>query len=467
VILHFVGVGGYGMSGLAEILAARGEAVSGCDVRDSARTRRLAERGVPVVIGHAADHATGIDGLVLSTDVPADNPDRLAATALGVPLLHRSEVLRDLLAAARTAVAVTGTHGKTTTSALIAHLLAGVGLDPTACVGGEVPAWGGGARIGDPALMVAEADESDGSFLRYAPDVAVITNVEPEHLEHYGHDFGRVTAAYGAFLAATRRVAVLWAGDPVLRRLVADRPDVACAVRWYGLAEDLETPPPRRPQDPLPLVGVPLPADPGGGRMRVGEPGADWGEAVVPLAGRHNLRNTLAALAAAAACGPEGAALLRPLPEFQNAHRRLEVLRRGPDGRPRVVDDYAHHPTEIRAILAALRPQTRGRLWAVFQPQRYSRTQSLWREFAQAFGDADRLILTEIYSPPGEPPIPGVSGRALAETITRPAWTRYCESLEQAEALIRAEAAPEDLVLTAGAGDVYRLAERLAAVRRA
>lgn len=457
--VHFLGVGGYGMSGLAEVLAARGEHVTGCDLRQTTRTRRLAQRGVEVSIGHDVRHLDGCAELVYTTDAPLDHPEIAAAREHGVPVRHRSEILSELLHSAGQAVAVTGTHGKTTTSGLIAHVLMAAGLDPTAVVGGEVPGWGGGARVGQMKVVVAEADESDGSFLRYRPDVAVVTNVEPEHLEHYGGKFSHVIDAYRAFLCglAPHAVAVLWAGDPVLRRVAQDVS--AARIVWYGLSGDFEGHEGRTGA----FVGKTSKVQPGEGAMEVAAGNRRLGNVRICLAGDHNLRNALAALAAADALGADLERAAASLPSYVNAARRMEVLWRGKDGAPRLVDDYAHHPTELRAVLAALRPQAVGRLWAVFQPHRYARTVSLWEGFRTAFADADRLVLTEIYAPAGEQPVAGVSSEQLAAAIAAPKWVRFCPTLAQAEQTVRQEAAETDLIVTLGAGNVRTVAEGLLA----
>jgi len=449
VRVHFVGIGGYGMSGLAEVLQARGVAVSGCDARGNRRTERLGSLGIPVAIGHDASHVAGQDRVVYSTDVPLDLPELAAAREAGVAVVHRSEVLAEVLAQGTDRVVVTGTHGKTTTTTLITHLLAAGGLDPLGIVGGEVDAWGGGVRLGRGRVVVAEGDESDGSFLRYHPSVAVVTNVEREHLEHYGGDFARVLEAYGQFLAQVvpGGTAVLWQGDPRLMALVPQVPATA-TVHTYGEEPDAGM----RARDVTPA--------PDGLAFVVERAGTALGRVTVPLHGRHNVRNTLAALDVALTLGVPWPPLVRALTAFANAHRRFEVVAR--TGGVTVIDDYAHHPTEIRAVLAAARELGPRRVVAVFQPQRYVRTRNLWQDFLSAFDGADAVILTEIYAPPGEAPLPGVSGAALCREIARRhPRCRFGPSLDDATDLAWEELREGDLLVTMGAGDVYRVAEQV------
>ncbi len=439
---HFVGVGGYGMSALAELLHGRGERVSGCDARPNQRSARLARLGVMVLEGHALSHLEGVDRLVYSTDVPADLPERARAAARGVAVVHRSELLAQALEGAF-AITVTGTHGKTTTTALTTHLLTAAGLEPTGIVGGELDAWGGGLRLGRRDLVVAEADESDGSFLRYHPDVAVVTNLEPEHLEHYEGRFENVIEAYGRFLAALAPggVAVVWAGDRRLARLGRANG----RVRLYGEEEASDI----RAVDIRPAAG--------GSAFRVLRDGVDLGGVQLSLPGRHNVHNALGAIEAALQAGAAFERVAPALAAFTNAHRRFEVLYDGPAGR--VVDDYAHHPSEIRAEIRAARALAPGRVCAVFQPQRYSRTKNLWDDFVTAFDEADEVLLLDIYAPAGEVALPGVTAAALArEVAARRPGVRHVPSLEAAAHAAAEAWRPGDLWLFMGAGDVWRAA---------
>jgi UDP-N-acetylmuramate--alanine ligase len=444
------------MSALAELVHRRGGQVSGCDARPNQRSARLAGLGVAVAEGHDVAHLRGVDRLVYNTDVPADLPERALAPGQGVRVVHRSDLLAEALAGAF-ALAVTGTHGKTTTTALITHLLTAAGLDPTGIVGGEVDAWGGGLRLGRPDLVVAEADESDASFLRYHPHVAVVTNVEPEHLEHYGGSFARVVEAYERFVGgmAEGGRAVIWAGDPSAARLAA-------AARARGVARLYG----EEPKADIRALDVAV--EGGAMAFRVARDGLDLGPVRLSLPGRHNVHNALAAVEASLLAGAAFERLAPALGRFTNAHRRFEILYSGDDGR--VVDDYAHHPSEIRAELAAARLLNPGRVCAVFQPQRYSRTKNLWDGFLTAFDDADEVMLLDVYAPAGEAPLPGVSGAALARELgARRRGVRYAPSLEAAEEMSAASWRAGDLWLFMGAGDVWRAAHALArrAARRA
>ena len=449
-VYHFVGIGGYGMSGLARILAEAGFRVSGSDVRPSSRTQQLAELGVAVYIGHQPVHVEGADIVVRSTDVPDDNPELAEARRRGLEVWHRSEVLARLLNPNR-GIAVTGTHGKTTTASMVAGVLLDAGLDPTVSVGGEVDRWQGTGRLGTGEWVVAEACESDGSFLRYRPQIAVVTNLEPEHLDRYDGSFSALRDAFTRFLAGVKDegVAVLCADDEQLRQI---RTAVRADVITYGLA------------GPADLVA----ADPvhrgRGWSFDVVHGGRRLGRINLGVPGLHNVANALAATAVALAAGVPFDVIAGSLEAFRGAHRRFEIVA---NGSVMVVDDYAHHPTEIRATLRTAREQARGRVIAVFQPQRYSRTRYLWHEFAGAFDQADEVVLTEIYAPPGERPIPGVSGRALADEVRRRsgASVHFVPSRQQVADVVLSLVRDGDVVVTMGAGDIwqaaYELAERL------
>jgi UDP-N-acetylmuramate--alanine ligase len=454
VRVHFVGIGGYSMSGLAEVWRQRGFEVTGSDAKPSPRTDRLLARGIPVAFGHAAERVHGADVVVRTTDVPDDNPELVEARALGIPVRHRSELVAELLNQAR-GVAVTGTHGKTTTTTLIATLFAAAGFDPTVLLGGEVDAFGGSARTGEGPFVIAEADESDASFLRYEPEFALITNVEPEHLEHYGHDFQNVRRAFARFLEQVRPggVAVLCQDDPCAAALPAP---LHVRVLRYGLTGGEAC---ARAIQELPV----------GHRFVYVRAGREVAEVRLPLPGLHNVQNAVGALALAEAAGVPLEPGIAALEHFQNAHRRFEEHYRG-DGIT-VVDDYAHHPTEIRAVLAAARELHPQRIVALFQPQRYTRTYNLFDAFLTAFDGADVVFITDIYSPPGEAPIPGVSGAELARRLSaRGVKAYHVPDLATAQRRLLELAQEGDLLLTMGAGDVYRVAEGLArelAARRA
>lgn len=460
--VHFVGIGGYGMSGLALVLLRTGCQVSGSDARHNERVARLQTAGARIWIGHAAAHVAGADLVVYSTDVPADNPELVAAHAAGTKVIHRSELLAEFINR-QSGIAVTGTHGKTTITAMVALVLEAGGLSPTVLIGGDVAQFGGNARVGSGPHVVAEADESDRSFLRYHPSIAVVSNIEPEHLDHYGGDFSAVVDAYRQFIGQVRPDGTVVA--------CADDAQVMALVREYM----------GRPGTPrVVLYGFSAPAAwsarevrpiPGGSAFITTRAGKPLGEVHLSIPGRHNVSNALAALAVGDRLGVPFPAMAAALAEFRGAKRRFQILAQA--GGITVVDDYAHHPTEIRATLAAAKDWLRardagggatGRVLAVFQPQRYSRTRALMAEFAAVFGDADHLVLTEIYSPAGEQPIAGVSAGVLARRIEA-AGGRAVHLISDPEAIVDhllAEARAGDLVLAMGAGDIWQVARSLA-----
>lgn len=445
--VHFIGVGGQGMSALALVLLHRGCATSGSDVRGSERTERLRRAGARIELGHDPAHLGDAATVVYSTDVPADNPELAAARRRGLPVLHRSEVLAELIAGGH-GVAVTGTHGKTTTTSLVALALLAAGRDPTVLVGADTDFLGGNARLGGGPHVVAEADESDGSFRRYRPRLAVVTNLEPEHLEHYGGRFDRVVAAFRRWLGALPpgAAAVLCADDPRLRELAARVP----GTLLYGLG----------PEARLSARRIE------GSRFIATLDGRDLGPVALAIPGRHNISNALAALGAALSLGLPFQPAAAAMETFRGARRRFQVVVGGGAGGAgvTVVDDYAHHPTEIRATLAAARERTGGRLIAVFQPHRYRRTKAFMDQFGPAFAPADAVVLADVYAPEGERPIPGVDSRALAERIRgqSAAPVHWFASHAEIVRFLLAESRPGDLVLTMGAGDIGGVAHELA-----
>lgn len=452
--VHFIAIGGYGMSGLAMVLVQSGIKVSGSDVAASARTERLQAAGAEVYIGkHDAAHIADADLVVYSTQVPADNPELAAARARGLRVMHRSELLAEFINN-RQGIAVAGTHGKTTTTSMIALLLEQGGLDPTVMVGGEMEAIGGTGKAGRGPHVVAEADESDRSFLRYHPAVAVVTNVEAEHLEHWGGSYENIVAGFRQFLHQVRPegLAVLCADDPTLRRLgmELEQQSGAAAVAFYGTVPEAAW----QAREIHPWEH--------GIAYDCYYQGKLLGHVKLPVPGRHNALNSLAAMAVGHHFGLPFQEMAAILEGFHNAKRRYQVYAEVND--ILVVDDYAHHPTEIRATLAAARERAGRRVVAVFQPQRYSRTHWLMDEFATAFRDADILILTEIYSPPGEQPISGVSGAALAQRIEAATGQKVILLTDKQAILDRLleMVQPGDTVLTMGAGDIWKVARDLA-----
>jgi UDP-N-acetylmuramate--alanine ligase len=439
--VHLIGVGGAGMSAIARILAQRGHAVSGSDLHDGRAVTALRVLGVRIHVGHDAANVEDSDVVVISSAVSADNPEVVAAVARGIPVVPRAQMLADTLAGDR-AVLVAGTHGKTTTTSMIVVALHAAGVDPTFAIGGELNEAGTNAHAGSDRVAVAEADESDRSFLAYEPDVAVVTNLELDHPEVY-RDLDDVLDAFTAFLARRRPggVAVVCADDPGVRRLIQriDGPVVT-----YGTAADAE----------VRLV------------ERDGQPHVLVDDVAHPLAlgvpGQHNLLNAVGAVAACRALGAPMTGVLEGLARFRGAARRFQRL--GEVDGVSVVDDYAHHPTELRATLAAARSTGAARIVCVVQPHRYSRTAVLGAELGRAAAGADVVIVTEVYGA-GERAVPGVNGALVAEAA-RAAGVRvtYEPHLGSVAGLLVDEVRSGDLVLITGAGDVSQVGPSLLAL---
>jgi UDP-N-acetylmuramate--alanine ligase len=449
---HFVGIGGAGMSGIAEVLAQYDLEVSGCDLAASEATERLARLGVRVERGHSPDHLEGVDLVVVSSAVEGRNPEVRAARERGVTVVRRAEMLAELMRL-KYGIAVAGTHGKTTTTSLVGAILVEAGLDPTVIVGGRLRVTGTGARLGASDYLVVEADEFDRSFLTLAPILAVITNVDRDHLDTY-EDLEEIRDAFVTFAGRVPFFGqvIACADDPNVRGLLprlADR-----RVVTYGVDGDWD------------LVASGLETDPAGSRFDVRHrQRGELGRVAIPLPGLHNVRNALAAIGIGLALGVEMPTVARALAGFGGVHRRFERLGtyRGAD----VVDDYAHHPTEVAATLAAARQvYPRRALVVVFQPHLYSRTRDLAAEFGRALLAADRVVVTDVY-PSREAPIPGVSGELVAAAARAAGHGRvdYCDDWRAAKALV-AGVGEGDVVLTLGAGDVYRLGQELVAEGR-
>nr|WP_206765615.1 UDP-N-acetylmuramate--L-alanine ligase [Paenibacillus dendritiformis] len=436
------------MSAIARVMLQMGYAVSGSDVAASEATEKLQAQGATVHIGHDADYVGDADIAVYSTACPVDNVERVAAERRGIPVLHRSQMLAKLLNAKK-GVAVAGAHGKTTTSSMIAFVLERCGADPTYIIGGEVTNLGTNARAGSGEFVVAEADESDGSFLAYQPYIPVITNIEADHLENYEGDFERLKAAYVQFLSQRNPdgIAVLCADDPILRSM-AER--LGQGGVTYGIDEAADY-----TADEIYSAGR-------GMTFRMRHRGETLGSVRLSIPGRHNVLNAMATLIVAMQAGISFERAAGAISEFIGAKRRFQVV--GEEGGILVVDDYAHHPTEIEATLAAAKATGR-RLVAVFQPQRYSRTYFLFEQFSRAFREADELIVTDIYSPAGEKPIEGVTAAALVNRIRENSngQAQYIASKDDALERLKALVQPGDLVLTMGAGDIWKTAYALTA----
>jgi UDP-N-acetylmuramate--alanine ligase len=453
--IHFVGIGGIGMSGIAELLANLGYDVSGSDIRQSDVTARLAGLGVRIAVGHHARNVGGADVLVVSSAVNQANPEVVEARARQIPVIPRAEMLAELMRL-RYGIAVAGAHGKTTTTSMIAFLLERAGLDPTAVIGGRLSAFGSNARLGRGEYMVAEADESDRSFLKLSPAIAVITNIDREHMDAYGTweslqqaftDFANKVPFYGAVIAC--------ADDERLRELL---PRMTRRVTTYGLAD-------RGPVSGLSLSGHDVSLQGFGSRCLVrvraaSEPERTLGELRLQVPGRHNLLNALGAAAVGLEIGLDFERVASGLAEFKGAERRFQL--RGEARGVMVVDDYGHHPTEIAAVIGAARAGIGRRVIVVFQPHRYSRTQQLMPEFGAALSAADEIVLTEIY-PAGEAPIPGVTGEALAASVRKLARgpVHFVPAIEQIPAAVARIAREGDLVVTMGAGSIGAAADRI------
>ncbi len=441
--VHFVGIGGSGMSGIAEVLVNLGYEVSGSDVRESDVTARLRGLGARISQGHDPANVEDAQVVVASTAIAARNPELVRAHERGIPVIPRAEMLAELMRI-KYSVAVAGAHGKTTTTSMVGEILAHGGLDPTVIVGGRLMALGAHARLGQGPFLVAEADESDGSFLFLAPTIAVITNIDEEHLDYYP----TLDAIREAFTTFVNRVPFY--GTVILP---ADEPNAAALRaranrRTVTYALDAEAD----------VEGRELSVGPTGVRFRLRVRGKDEGTIEMKVTGVHNARNALAAIAAGWEMGVPVAAIRDALREFSGVGRRLEL--RGALGGAPWIDDYAHHPTEIAAAVAALRATYGRRIVAVFQPHRYSRTRALLDRFAGCFAGVSDLIVLPIY-PAGEAPIPGVTTETLAAAVERAGGVRVhrAEDHAAAAAALRRLVGDRDLALTIGAGDVYRVGE--------
>ncbi len=443
--IHFVGIGGAGMGGIAEVMINLGYEVSGSDLQVNSVTKRLRELGAQVSIGHNARNVEDCDVVVVSSAVSADNPEVHAAHQRRIPVVPRAEMLAELMRF-RHGIAVAGTHGKTTTTSLIAHLLAEGGLDPTFVIGGRLNSAGVHARLGAGEYLVCEADESDASFLFLQPVLAVVTNIDADHMEAYNGDFERLRKTFVEFLhhLPFYGLAVMCLDDPVVREVLAELPR---PVLTYGLSPDADL----RAED----VRQELTRT----RFQLA-----WGrepqrlQITLNLPGRHNVLNALAAIAVAREVGIDDAAIQRALDGFQGIARRFQVYGEIPVAAARIVliDDYGHHPREIQATIEAIRAGWSGRrLVVVFQPHRYTRTRDLFEDFTQALSEVDVLLLLEVY-PAGETPVSGADARTLCRAIRArgrvdPVFVDRIEELPEALAAVLQDG---DVLLTLGAGDI-------------
>jgi UDP-N-acetylmuramate--alanine ligase len=450
--IHFVGIGGIGMSGIAELLANLGYEVSGSDVRTSDVTSRLASLGVRVQSGHDPAHVGDADVVVVSSAVQPDNPEVVEARRRSIPVIPRAEML-DGLMRLRSGIAIAGAHGKTTTTSMIALVLERAGLDPTAVIGGRLSAFGSNARLGRGDYMVVEADESDRSFLMLSPAIAVITNIDREHMESYGTwealqqafaDFANKVPFYGAIVACTDDAPVCALVPRLTRRVIT-----------YGFDDS-----------PAQIAGRGMALEAFGSRCTVLRRNSEGGEIVLGdirlrVPGRHNLLNALGAVAVGLEVGVPFNQAAEALREFQGAERRFQL--HGEVAGVMVVDDYGHHPTEIAAVIAAARAGINRRVVLVFQPHRYSRTRDLLDAFGDALAAADEVVLTDIYAA-GEAPIPGITAEAIEAAVRRTGTPIHLvKALDDVPIAVAALAQPNDLVITLGAGSIGTVPDRILA----
>ncbi len=450
--VHFVGIGGIGMSGIAEVLANLGYTVTGSDVAESANVKRLREKGIAVTVGHDAQNIDGADVVVVSTAIKRDNPELIAARAKRLPVVRRAEMLAELMRL-KSCVAIAGTHGKTTTTSMVATLLDAGGLDPTVINGGIINAYGTNARLGAGEWMVVEADESDGTFLKLPADIAVVTNIDPEHLDHF-KTFDKVKEAFRDFVdnVPFYGFAVMCTDHPEVQALVGRAEDRR--IITYG----------ENPQADARLAEL----DHDGGysqfsvviRGRDAEKPHTISGLKLPMPGRHNALNATAAIAVAHALKIDDATIRKALAGFGGVKRRF--TRTGEWNGVTVIDDYGHHPVEIAAVLKAARESTKGKVLAVMQPHRYTRLHELFEQFCTCFNDADAVIVADVY-PAGEAPIAGADRDHLVAGMRARGHRNVTplESSEQLASMIKGMAQPGDLVVCLGAGNITQWAYAL------
>jgi UDP-N-acetylmuramate--alanine ligase len=447
--IHFVGVGGAGMSGIAEILHNLGYTVSGSDQADSSVTRRLAELGITIHIGHAAEHITGAQAVVTSTAVKGDNPEVIAARAKRIPIVPRAVMLAELMRLKK-GIAIAGTHGKTTTTSLVTSVLAEAGVDPTFVIGGKLNSAGANSALGSGDYIVVEADESDASFLNLLPILAVVTNIDADHMDTYGHDFARLKAAFVDFLHKMPfyGAAVLCGDDPGVRSIM---PMISRPVITYGLGEDVQ------------VRAVDVQALPGGQmrftcQRRNGIRMPDL-HITLNLPGEHNVRNALAAIAIATELELPDAPIVSALAKFGGVGRRFQrwgELPAADGGTFTLIDDYGHHPVEMAAVIAAARGAfPERRLVLAFQPHRFTRTRDCFEDFVKVLGTSDAVLLTEVYAA-GEAPIVAADGRAMARALRVAGKVDpvFVDDIAELAQVILEQARAGDVVIAMGAGSI-------------
>lgn len=442
--IHMLGIGGSGMAGIAEVLLNLGYAVSGTDLKESAATRRLADLGAEIHFGHKAENASQADAVVVSTAVKADNAELIYAREHRIPIVRRAEMLAELMRF-RYGIAIAGTHGKTTTTSLVSSVLAEAGLDPTFVVGGKLKSADANAKLGAGSFLVAEADESDASFLHLSPMIAAVTNIDADHLETYGGDFKRLRATFVEFLHRLPfyGLAILCVDDPVVRETL---PEVGRPILTYGFDDSAD------------VRAIDVRPEGSGAHFTAVFRDGGREEFHLNLPGRHNVQNALVAICIGRELGISADDMRRAFTGFQGIGRRCEPHPelRFKGGSALLVDDYGHHPREIAATFQAMRAaHPKRRLVVAFQPHRYTRTQDLFEDFCEVLSTADVLLLTEIYAA-GEEPIDGADGRALARGIRARGKVEpvFIKSVQELPAALAAVLKNGDLVLTLGAGDI-------------
>lgn len=451
--IHFVGIGGAGMCGIAEVLSNLGYTVSGSDIRESTTVEQLRKQGIDIAIGHADTHIAGSDVVVVSSAVNSDNPEVVAASRARIPVVRRAEMLAELMRY-RHGIAVAGTHGKTTTTSIITNIFADAGLDPTFVIGGKVNSAGSNAKLGESRYLVAEADESDASFLHLQPMVSVVTNIEADHMGTYGGDFERLKQTFIEFLhnLPFYGIAVVCIDDPVVRDIL---PKVARQVLTYGFNEDAD--------------------------FRIREVKADGlrthfevvrrtaGDALkltINQPGEHNVLNATAAVAVATDEGIANEHILRGIETYQGVGRRFQLFGEQPleSGTAMLVDDYGHHPTEVLATIKAVRQAWPGRrLLMIYQPHRFTRTRDLYDDFVRVLTEVDMLLMLNVYAA-GESGIPGADSRSLCASIRQLGKLDpiFIEDMTRIESTLKSVVKPDDVVLTQGAGNIGAIAQQLA-----
>ena len=451
--IHFVGIGGTGMSGIAEVLLNQNYIVSGSDLADNVVTKRLAKLGAIIQHTHVAENIVGADAVVVSTAVASDNPEVLAAREHKIPVVPRAIMLAELMRM-RQGIAVAGTHGKTTTTSLVASILGEAGMDPTFVIGGKLMAAGANARLGKGDFLVAEADESDASFLYLTPVIAIVTNIDADHMDTYDHDFEKLKQAFVYFCQRLPfyGMAVMCLDDPNVRAIL---PQITKPITTYGFDEAAQ------------VRAVDAHFEHGKMRFRVQREGLTDLDVTLNHPGMHNVLNALAAIAVATEVGAADAPIIKALAEFDGVGRRFqrhgEVPAQG-GGAFTLIDDYGHHPAEMAATLEAARGAFPGRrLILVFQPHRYTRTRDCFEDFVRILSLTDALVLTEVY-PAGETPIVAADGRALARAVRVAGHVEpvFVEHVNDLSATVRSLAQEDDVVLVMGAGSIGQVAARIA-----